>query len=262
MGMSNFMLREAAGDVGHQIGDVRRVVVVGALERLLGDVLELETLLFDHAPDDAPLAIHHRIGVGEVARHLDPGTLDLADALAEIAAFGQRDILRAALGLPQILALEFEQFGGIAFFHFGAEFLELRVGVLGLRRDGHGPGNGTGPSPARCFCSSSLLLGWCYRSSRSWCRFGECSANAQSGNGRFVGALVPFVVHPVHHDLVTGLGALHLEAEDRVARDRGAGLAVDHALAADIDGDGLNEMGRARCCRRRPCAGRSPSRGS
>jgi hypothetical protein len=62
--------------------------------------VELEALLFGHAPDDAPLAIHHRIGVGEVARHLDPGALDLADALAEIAAFGQRDILRAALGLP------------------------------------------------------------------------------------------------------------------------------------------------------------------
>jgi len=119
------------GDVGDEVGDVRGAAVVLGLERLLGDVVELEALLFDHAPDDAPLGIHHGVGIGEPAWHGDIGALDDAEALAEIAALGERDVLRPALLLPQFLAFHFEQLGGIGVFHLRPELLELPGGFVG-----------------------------------------------------------------------------------------------------------------------------------
>jgi hypothetical protein len=115
------------GDIGDQVGDVRRLVALA--ERLLGDVVELEALLFTmHQTMRRSASI--TAGVGEIARHLHVGAFDLADALAEVAAFGQRNIFRPALGLPLFLALHFEQLGGIAVLHFGAELLELEGGRI------------------------------------------------------------------------------------------------------------------------------------
>ena len=83
-----------------------------------------------------------------------------------------------------------------------------------------------------------------------------------SGDGGFVGALVALVVDPGDGDLVAGLGALDLEAEDRVARNRPAIWPATTVLPFECDRDGLDEDAPGTACRRCPCAGRFPSGGS
>jgi hypothetical protein len=144
--MSNFMLLRTAGNVGDQVGDVGRVVVVGALEGLFGDVFQSLKPCFSvmHQTMRRSPSITASASA-KVARHLDPGTFDLADPLAEVATLRESEtFFGPRLAFHKFLAFEFEQFGGIAFFHLGAELLEFRVGILGLRRDGHGPGNSQG----------------------------------------------------------------------------------------------------------------------
>src|SRR5262245_15297429 len=66
-----------------------------ATEAALDDVLGVKTLDLVHAPEQPLLEIHHLIGIGEIARQMGIGAVELASALAEITGL-ERGILGAA----------------------------------------------------------------------------------------------------------------------------------------------------------------------
>src|SRR5207249_12300530 len=110
-----------------------RLAVVAVAERVLRRVSCGVTLLVDHAPDEPRFEIHHALRIREIARQLRVRALHDTGAEAEITC-GERDLLRAARLLPQLLATRFPQLGGIAVLQRFAVFRDLVDGPRLLER--------------------------------------------------------------------------------------------------------------------------------
>ena len=73
----------------------------------------VETLQLLHAPENAGFEVHDATGVGEIARKLGEGAVNLSWPFAEIASL-ERDVLRSARSGPQRLAAVGIQQAGVA----------------------------------------------------------------------------------------------------------------------------------------------------
>ena len=215
----------------------------------------------DHAPDQARLEVHHAVGVGEIARQLRVRALDHAGAEAEVA-FLERDlasgraapstVLRRALptarpGLPSCSAC--------------AVLRDLVDGrcpapMRAARRRARERERRRNASERRRLRNARFM-----RSSGASTR---CRARAgASRDGRFVGALVAAVVGPGDRDLVALRAALELERRGTdSSTPPGPTAPTAPSCRSHVAVDVLDEPRGNRPCPARPCAGRSPSRGS
>ncbi len=104
---------QAFGGRGHVGGERRHVGHFTLAERRLHDLGGVEALQGLHAGDQARFQVLHAAGVLEVSRQLHEDARDDPGTLAQIALF-KRSVFRPPFFLPELLALHFEQFSGVA----------------------------------------------------------------------------------------------------------------------------------------------------